>query len=168
MSATPPRTGRHEAAPGRDGDLIDTPAPTERPRAGVWLIGVLAGLFALVVAGFGVMHNHSYWGLPHSTVVVTSATPDGTMDEGRTTCDASRFAVRATADGRTGSFRDCQAAYQVGQQIRVVWSPTDPTVVDPHVQQPLDIALTAGVVALVPVCLAGLGSLVRRRKALSG
>ena len=168
MSATPPRTGRHEATPGRDGG-IDTPAPTQARRGRVWRSGALAGLLlALVVAGFEVMHNHSYWGLPDSTVVVTSATPDGTVDAGRSDCDASRFAVRATTDGRTGSFRDCQALYTVGQQIRVVWSPTDPTLVNPHVAQPLDIALTAGLVALVPVCLAGLGSLARRRNALSG
>lgn len=85
------------------------------------------------------------------------------MPDGKSTCDASLFTMRTSSDGRTGSFRDCRRAYVVGRQVSVVWSPTDPGAVIPHVMEPVDVAVSTGEVAPVPLVVAGLAVLLRRR-----
>jgi hypothetical protein len=110
-----------------------------------------------------VVHNHAYWGRPSSTVVITASVPDGTISQVKKHCDAARFKVRAPAGGRTGSFRECRRTYSVGQQLSVVWSPTEPGEADPHVMEPLSVVAATAAVALIPLGLAGLAILVRRR-----
>ena len=165
MGVTPSEMGRHRATPDREADLVDTPALTERRRASARRDPIAIAFMTLVpivLAVFLVVQNYAYWGRPSSPVVITSTIPDGTISQVHKNCDAARFTVREAAGERTGSFRDCRTAYSVGQQLRVVWSPTDPAAVNAHVTEPLGVLADTGLAALLPIGLAGLMFIIRR------
>jgi hypothetical protein len=165
MGASPSETGRHRAIPGREGDLVETPALTERRQASARRDAIAIAFMTLVpivLAVVLVVQNYAYWGRPNSTVVISSIIPDGTISQVHHNCDAARFTVRQAGGERTGSLRDCRTAYSVGQQLRVVWSPTDPAAVNAHVTAPLGVLADTGLAALLPIGLAGLMLVIRR------
>ena len=163
-------TGRHNRAVGdvytEHPGVPPSPGSSRADRRARRVITVvLVVLMPLLFVGILVAEAAPYWDQPEQRASITSAVPDGTLTEGKVTCEASRFTVRGPA-GRTGDFRDCTDERQVGEQVLARWRSATSSDVGIDVLtrvQVLGVGLLAEVVCVV-AALVGSPSERRRRE----